>query len=148
MIRVDFDLRGARVLLAEDHADSAYTLALLLRLAGAEVRHAPDGPAALAAADDFGPTAAVIDVGLPGLDGWEVGRRLRAKFGSSLLLIAVTGFATGEARGRSAAAGFDAHLDKPADFPELAALVARRQAAAEDATPFLGPRHGRPAARE
>lgn len=105
-----------RVLVAEDNADLAESMAMLLRLEGHEVRIAYDGPSALDLADEFRPNAAVLDIGLPGLDGYELARKLRARqYGRGLLLIAVTGYGQPEDHLRSREAGFDVHLVKPLD---------------------------------
>jgi two-component system OmpR family response regulator len=119
-----------RVLVAEDNADGAETLARLLRLHGHETRVALDGPAALREAQDGEPDVVLLDLGLPGLDGYEVARRLRERHlgrprGKLPLLIAVTGYADEEARRRSADAGIVLHLVKPVDFDQLQAILLR-----------------------
>ncbi len=107
---------GCRVLVVDDNVDAAESLAMLLRLSGYDVRTANDGSAALEAARAFHPEAVVLDVGLPGMDGYEVARRLRREPGAEgLLLIALTGYGQEEDQRRSARAGFDHHLVKPAD---------------------------------
>jgi PAS domain S-box-containing protein len=112
-----------RVLVVDDNRDAAETLALLLRSAGHEVCLAYDGVEALAAAEGFGPEVAFLDIGLPGLDGYEVARRLRQRPGK-LLLVAVTGYGQEEDRRRAHAAGFDRHLVKPVDPTVLQELLA------------------------
>src|SRR5262245_22668765 len=108
--------RPLRVLAVDDHPDVVLTLAALLRKAGHGVAAWSDGPAALAAAAGFRPDAAVIDIGLPGLDGWELARRLREACGPGLaLVVAVTGYGDADSRRRSAEAGIDHHLTTPAD---------------------------------
>jgi len=108
-----------RVLVVDDNADAAESLARLLREQAHEVRVAYDGVAALAAAHDMNPDTVLLDIGLPELDGLEVARRLRARCdGPRPLLVAITGFGQAEDRARTAAAGFDHHLTKPID-PEL-----------------------------
>ncbi|MFO0844098.1 MAG: response regulator [Gemmataceae bacterium] len=102
-----------RVLLVEDIGDARRTLALVLSLSGFEVRTAPDGPSGLREALEWRPDVVLCDLGLPGIDGWEVARRLRAEMGSGLLLIAISGYATPEDVGRSLEAGFDTHIPKP-----------------------------------
>ena len=109
-----------RVLLAEDNADARQTLRAMLELQGHTVRDAPDGIAALDVALDEMPQVGIIDIGLPGLDGYEVAKRLRRRFGGRLRLIALTGYGQAEARSTAAAAGFDAFLVKPVDPDELA----------------------------
>jgi two-component system CheB/CheR fusion protein len=116
---------GRRVLVVEDNPDAAESLALLLRAAGHEVRVAADGPAALEAAAAFRPQVVLLDIGLPKMDGYEVARRLRRGAGrDGLLLVALSGYGQEEDRRRSRAAGFDAHLVKPADLDALQELLA------------------------
>jgi CheY-like chemotaxis protein len=105
-----------RILVVEDSADSAETLAIMLRLAGHQVQIAPDGPSALEAFERYEPSVVILDIGLPGMDGYEVARRLRASHdGRRISLIALTGYGQAEDRRRSAEAGFDHHLVKPVD---------------------------------
>jgi PAS domain S-box-containing protein len=104
-----------RVLIADDNADAAKALAVLLRLAGHEVQWAADGQEALETAARFNPEAAVVDLAMPRLNGYEVARRLRREpWGQNILLIALTGWAQDEDRQRTKEAGFDVHLAKPA----------------------------------
>jgi signal transduction histidine kinase/DNA-binding response OmpR family regulator len=119
-----------RVLLVDDNVDGAESLAALLRLAGHEVWLAHDGPGALEAAASFRPDAAVLDIGLPGMDGYEIARRLRADPDTApAVLVAVTGYGRDRDRERSREAGFDYHLVKPVDLAELhRALAAARPA--------------------
>ncbi len=113
-----------RVLVADDNRDAADSLGDLLRLLGADVRVVYDGPAALAAVAAFRPAVALLDIGMPGMDGYEVARRVRERPGSDApALVALTGWGQDEDRRRSAAAGFDHHLVKPADVAALAALL-------------------------
>jgi len=88
-------------------------------LKGHEVRLAHAGDSAIAAAEEFKPEIVLLDIGLPGMNGLEVARRLREAHGESLVLVAVTGYGQEEDRRRSRGAGFDHHLVKP---PSLAAL--------------------------
>jgi PAS domain S-box-containing protein len=119
---------GLRVLLAEDNVDAAGMLAELLRLSGCEVQEVHDGPSAVEAARRLRPDAAIVDLGLPGLDGYEVARRLRAEEGlKNMLLIALSGYGQAQAQTRSKETGFDHHLLKPADFNTLRTLLAARQ---------------------
>jgi CheY-like chemotaxis protein len=109
----------------DDNVDGADSLAVLLRLSGHAVRVCHDGPAALALADEFVPDLVLLDIGLPGMDGYEVARRLRARPGlDRVLLVALTGYGQEEDVRRSRQAGFDHHLVKPADPTTLAALFA------------------------
>jgi two-component system, sensor histidine kinase len=112
-----------RVLLVEDNPDGREFLAMLLRLWGYEVEVAGDGPEGLRKALDWRPRAVLLDIGLPGLDGWQVARRLREQEGRAVLLVALTGYGREEDEARSRRAGFDAHLTKPADLMELRRLL-------------------------
>jgi signal transduction histidine kinase/ActR/RegA family two-component response regulator len=102
-----------RVLLVDDNSDSREMYAFLLQADGHDVHEAEDGTAALAAFHKTMPDVAIIDIGLPGIDGYEVARRMRADAGQGLTLIALTGYGFPEDRERSRAAGFDRHLVKP-----------------------------------
>jgi CheY-like chemotaxis protein len=94
------------------------------RVAGHETATAHDGPSALAAAERFRPDVVLLDIGLPGMDGYEVARRLRAMGnGSKLMLVAVTGYGGDEVRRKATAAGFDRHLVKPVNPADVRALV-------------------------
>jgi two-component system, sensor histidine kinase len=120
--------RPLRVLVADDNADATDSLAQLLELAGCAVAVAYEGFAVVPVADRFRPDVCVLDIRMPGLDGWEVARRLRAGAGGAgLLLIAVTGVQGQGAADSSADAGFDHHLLKPAHpadiFADLAAFI-------------------------
>ena len=116
---------GLRILLVEDNADSRDALQLLLELDGHRVAVAGDGPEALARATELEPDVALIDIGLPGLDGCEVARQLRATpLGSKMRLIAMTGYSQPEARARVIEAGFDSHLVKPIDPATLTRQLA------------------------
>ena len=114
-----------RILCVDDNHDAAESLALILQLVGLEAEAAFDGPSALQAAARFRPHACVSDINMPGMDGYQLARRLRQWAGSRpLLLIAVTARTTDEDRRRSLEAGFDLHLNKPADPGELLEAVA------------------------
>jgi PAS domain S-box-containing protein len=104
-----------RILVIEDHEDGREMLAAALRLAGHDVQEAATGEAGLRAALERRPDVALIDIGLPDVPGYEVGRRLRETFGGAIRLVALTGYGQPQDRARSAAAGFDAHLVKPVD---------------------------------
>jgi PAS domain S-box-containing protein len=118
-----------RVLVVDDNVDAAESLAVFLRATGHEVHTAYDGRAALRQAEALGPEVVVLDIGLPGMDGYEVARRLRQQEGlKQPFLVALTGYGQDEDRRRSAAAGFDVHLVKPADPDTLHDLVARGRA--------------------
>ena len=114
--------RGARhrVVVIEDNADAREMLTTALELAGHVVWDAEDGPRGIEQVRVWQPDAVVVDIGLPGLDGYEVARRLRdLPGGGALRLIALTGYGQAEDRRRSEDAGFDAHLVKPIDAAEL-----------------------------
>jgi CheY-like chemotaxis protein len=113
---------GRRILVVDDNQDSAESLALLLELKGHEVRTAFAGPAALDIASTFQPEVVLLDIGLPGMDGYEVARRLRAGNDGSRL-VALTGYGQDDDRQRSRDAGFDHHLVKPVDLDELARVI-------------------------
>jgi signal transduction histidine kinase len=109
-------LAGKRVLVVDDNIDAAESIAVFLRLEGHEVRTVSDGPQAVAIAQVFAPQVAVVDIGLPGMNGYEVARRLRLKGAEApTLLIALTGYGQREDRARSMEAGFHHHFVKPAD---------------------------------
>jgi signal transduction histidine kinase/DNA-binding response OmpR family regulator len=122
----DGESAARRVLVVDDNADAAGTLAMLLRLGGHEVRVAHDGNAALEAARPFAPEVVLLDIGLPGLDGYEVARRMRSRPETAgALLVAVSGYGQEEDRRRSREAGFDHHLIKPVDFQVLRDVLNR-----------------------
>jgi DNA-binding response OmpR family regulator len=104
---------SCNVLVVEDHDDAANALAMLLRMSGHEVRIAGDGDAALEVCGSFRPDVVLLDIGLPGQDGYEVARQLREILGSEVRLIAVTGYGQEEDRRRSHEAGIDQHVLKP-----------------------------------
>jgi signal transduction histidine kinase len=109
-----------RVVVVEDNDDAREMLRHALVDAGHEVVEATDGPGGLAAIQDARPHVALVDVGLPGFDGYEVARRIRAVAeGKSIRLIALTGYGQPDDRRRALEAGFDAHLVKPVDFDTL-----------------------------
>jgi CheY-like chemotaxis protein len=113
-----------RVLVVDDNAGMAYTISLLLRQWGHESRAARNGPEALAVAAEFHPDVALIDLTLPRMNGYEVGRRLREAPGlEKLTLLALTGYGDAESQRRSQEAGFAAHFVKPANLSELEALL-------------------------
>lgn len=118
---------GTRILLVEDNPDTAESLARLLVLFGYEVRIAPDGWQGLATAVRWQPEFVLLDLGLPGMDGYEVARRLRREaWCREPLLIAVTGYGQAEDLRRSLGVGIDHHLLKPVDMDVLLALLSSR----------------------
>ncbi len=115
---------GRRILLVDDNDDARSTLASLLVLEGADVIEARDGTGALRSARNEQPPVAVIDIGLPDIDGYEVARQLRLDPRTqSMHLVALTGYGQEADRQRAQAAGFDRHLTKPVDFDELLAAI-------------------------
>jgi CheY-like chemotaxis protein len=115
------DRLSLRILIVDDNLDAAESLAICLELEGHRTQRAGDGNAALAIAAEFQPQVAILDIGLPGMDGYELARCLRSQSGSGPvpLLIAVTGWGTEEDRRRAQEAGFDLHLVKPIDPEKL-----------------------------
>jgi CheY-like chemotaxis protein len=119
--------RGLRVLVVDDNHDSADSCAMLLEFSGHTVRVAYDGASALKIAYEFRPEAALVDIGMPLIDGYEVVARIRAlPWGTQSTLIAMTGWGQEEDKRRSLNAGFDHHLTKPIDVDRLAALLEQR----------------------
>src|SRR5262249_19154461 len=110
-------------LIVDDDPNSAETLATLVRLWGYEARAANDGPSALAEARTFRPEVVLLDLTMPGMDGYDVARRL-VLGPDDALLVAVTGHDDEEDRRRAFEAGFDAHIAKPLDLPILERLLA------------------------
>ncbi len=114
-----------RVLVVDDNTDAAESLALLLRLQGQEVQVAFDGSNALATAATFRPQIIFLDIGMPGMDGYEVARRLRREPNmEKVTLVALTGWGQEEDRRRSQDAGFDLHIVKPVEPEALQELFA------------------------
>ena len=112
-----------RILVVDDNQDSAESMAMFLRTIGHEVRTAYDGLVAIEAAEEFQPNVILLDVGLPGLNGYKVAQRIRERRGPSVVLIALTGWGQEEDRRRSKEAGLDHHLTKPVEFDELTKLL-------------------------
>jgi PAS domain S-box-containing protein len=118
--------RGRRVLVVDDNQDAADSLGTLLRLLGAEVQVVHDGRSALSAVAQAGAETIFLDIGMPGMDGYEVARRLRAsEAGTGMMLVAVTGWSQEEDRRRVREAGFDAHLTKPVGVEDLTRVLAQ-----------------------
>ncbi len=116
---------AARILVVDDLVAAAETLMMLLEMEGFEVKIASEGMAALEIARHFRPDVVLLDIGLPGMNGFEVARRLRSHPASSeALLIALTGYGEADSRLRSAQAGFDFHMVKPADVNLLLSMIA------------------------
>jgi len=127
-----------RILIADDNNDALESLATLLQLSGHEVYTATNGGTALQSAERHLPEVALLDIGMPMLDGYEVAKRIRAQpWGQRITLVALTGWGQDSDRRRSREAGFDSHLVKPLDLETLTDLLARLPA---------GPTRGRSAA--
>ena len=108
------------MLIVDDNTDSARSLAVLQSRRGHETRTAFTGPDAVAAAAEFLPEVVLLDIGLPGMDGFEVARRLRAMPAlAHAFIVAMTGYGSDEDRAQAQAAGFDQYLVKPADLDLL-----------------------------
>jgi PAS domain S-box-containing protein len=113
-----------KILVADDNRDAANTLAMLMRLAGHEVCTAHSGKAALTLASRFHPEIALLDIGMPDLDGYEVAKQIReTDWGRNVRLVALTGWGQEDDKRRARAAGFDRHLTKPADPRDLDELL-------------------------
>jgi CheY-like chemotaxis protein len=113
-----------RILVVDDEPDSTDSLALFLRLRGHEVRTAHDGPSALDEIDRYRPDVVFLDLGLPGMSGYDVARRVRMMGLAPLRLVALTGYGTDGDREKTRDAGFDVHLAKPVDPRALDELLA------------------------
>ena len=122
------ELPRRRILVVDDNQDAANSLAVLLRLIGQEVQTAYTGATALAKAVDFLPSLVLLDIGMPGMDGYQVARHLRCNTTlQRVILVALTGWGQEEDRQRSKEAGFDYHLVKPVDPDTLEEMLATLQ---------------------
>jgi PAS domain S-box-containing protein len=120
-----------RILVVDDNVDSAQSGARLLRLFGHEVQTAFNGPDALEAMSVFRPEVVLLDIGMPGMDGYEVARQIRSQAGfDAVALVALSGYGSEDDQARARKAGFDRHLIKPVDYDALAKLLAALKAAA------------------
>ena len=118
--------RRRRVLVVEDSVDARLSLQMLLELAGHVVETSEDGPSGLAKLDQFRPEVALIDLGLPGIDGYTLARMARDNPETrAIRLVAVTGYGQAEDRARALAAGFDLHVTKPVDASMLEEMLGR-----------------------
>ena len=121
--------RGCRVLVVDDNVDSAQSMGMLLELEGFTVDLAYDGDQALSRAALFQPNAVLLDIGLPGLNGYQVAQQLRERStsagGMPILLVAVSGYGRDTDRQTSRLAGFNVHLTKPADPVEVLRVLDR-----------------------
>jgi CheY-like chemotaxis protein len=115
-----------RILIVDDNEDAANTLGRLLTLLGKEVRVVHSGPLAIAEVVRFQPRVILLDLGMPGMDGIETARHIRARpAGRDIFLVALTGWGQEQDRQRTDEAGFSAHLVKPVNLNQLEALLAR-----------------------
>jgi CheY-like chemotaxis protein/two-component sensor histidine kinase len=113
-----------RILIIDDNEDGAQSLAMLLELHGHQTQMAHDGVQGIELAEEFQPEIVLLDIGLPRLNGYEVGRRIRAQpWGKDMVLIAMTGWGQEDDRNRSREAGFDAHIVKPVDHDQLMKML-------------------------
>ena len=120
-----------RILIVDDNLDSAETLGMLLRLSEHKVLVTGNGPAAIDVAPEFKPDVVLLDIGMPGMNGYEVARELRTHLqGRKYLLAAISGYGQDETRRRSQEEGFDAHLVKPVALKDLLAILDRAPVAA------------------
>ena len=125
-------MSGRRVLVVDDNVDGAESLAKLLQFAGHETRTAHSGPEALDAARPFKPEVVFLDIGLPGMNGYEVAKRLRGEPSlSGAVLVALTGWGSEDDKRQSGEAGFDFHLTKPAEVTAIENILARLARAGE-----------------
>jgi two-component system CheB/CheR fusion protein len=110
------EAESCRILIADDNIDAALSLEILLAGCGYEVHTVHNGADAFDAAQSFRPASAILDIGMPGLSGYEVAKRIRAQpWGTGMLLIAITGWGQPEDKREASAAGFDMHFTKPVD---------------------------------
>ncbi len=129
-------INGRRVLVVDDNADGAEMLAMLVRAMGAEAETAAEGAEAIRRAATFTPDTIFLDIGMPGMDGYETCRRIRQEsFGQGVLIVALTGWGQERDKQRAIEAGFDAHFTKPVDPQKLERLWTRSVPARESATP-------------
>jgi CheY-like chemotaxis protein len=119
-------MKQVRILVVEDDPDSRESLKRVLELNGHSVEVAPDGIAGVAKAAQWHPDIAIVDIGLPKLNGYAVAKAIRRELGGKPTLVALTGYGLPEDEQRARAAEFDQHLVKPVDFDRLLEIVARR----------------------
>lgn len=117
--------RAQRIVIIDDNEDTVTSLAMLLELDGHETKTALDGVTGLALVQEFAPGTVILDIGLPGLDGYEVAARIRETIPSGITLIALTGWAQQHDMDSTLSRGFDFHLTKPVDYEKLVGVLAR-----------------------
>ena len=115
-----------KIFIVDDNRDAADTLGMFFQNQGYDVRVAYDGDEAIREADEFRPEIALLDIGLPGKDGYEIARHMRSEQDDEVLLIAVSGYASADDVARAKAAGFDHHFGKPANLPALLSKIEGR----------------------
>ena len=121
--RLDQALNGLRVLVVDDNTDAADSVGMLLGSMGCVVQVAYDGPSALIALADFEAAVVLLDIGMPGMDGYETCRRIREKWGTRVIVVAITGWGQQSDKRSAAESGFDAHITKPADPTKLEQMI-------------------------
>src|ERR687888_1648827 len=118
-----------RVLVVDDNEDSVESLAMLLRMLGHEVATANDGEQALTVAEGFRPDVAILDIGLPKLNGYDLAKQMRARpWARDVVLVALTGWGQDQHRRRSAESGFNHHLTKPVELEVLQQILTATEA--------------------
>ena len=115
---------GCRVLVAEDIPDAAEMMRLMIECMGHEVVVAADGVQAVELAEKYHPQIALLDIGMPRMDGYEEARRIRTALGRRVVLVALTGWGQEQDQRRAYSAGFDYHVTKPAEPDALESLIA------------------------
>jgi CheY-like chemotaxis protein len=117
--------KHCRILVVDDNQDSADSLAMLLHMLGHEVKTANDGERALDAATEFRPDVAILDIGLPKMNGYDLAKQIREQpWARDVVLVALTGWGQEQHRRRSAESGFNHHLTKPVEFEVLQQILA------------------------
>jgi len=113
-----------RILVVDDKIDGARSLAMILSMQGHQVETAYDGPSAIEAVRTFGPEIVLLDIGLPGMSGYEVAKHLQLEPGrDKMIVVALTGYGQDEDKLRAIEAGFDSHLVKPTSLQALASVI-------------------------
>jgi CheY-like chemotaxis protein len=118
-------LRKLKILVADDNKDAAESMQRILQVEGHEVQVAYDGKTAIEIAHGFRPEIALLDLDMPGIDGYGVAGAFRTSYGRALMLVAITGLGQEADRAKSLEAGFDFHFTKPVQLSELNRLLAR-----------------------
>ena len=127
-----------RVMVIDDNHDAANVTAMLVQALGGECRVAYDGITGVQEVLAYRPEIVLLDIGMPGLDGYEVCGRIRRELGRGVIVVALTGFGQEQDRDKAARSGFDAHLTKPADPKELARLLSKLPGDPHSSDPLWG----------